>query len=214
MLWICNPVLDFFLLVLRVSLLSYSDISNKRIRLSKAFSQKCLKLFSRSRVSLGALGLGLMLLPAIVNAILQKGHCKRYAFVALYLIGLEIVFALLTEIITFHVQIPIIEILVSWLERPIQNILSRFYWSCSRSRLTTVLHVSLHNYLKKSPVGAGARTGEKPCAEMALELASRGAGVLKSVSKELELLERVDHLKSSLVRLWVTLWAEAPRGGL
>ena len=69
------------------------------------------------------------------------------------------------------------------------------------------------NCLNKSSVGAGVGTGAGPCAEVALGLAGGGAGVPKSVSEELELLERVDLLDSSLVRLRATLWAAAPRRG-
>ena len=98
------------------------------------------------------LGPDLVLLPAIENTVFQKGHRKRYAFVALSPTGLEMVFALLTEIITFHVQIAIIEIWVPSLERPILSILSKFYWSCSRSQLTVVFHVSLHE-LPKQVIG-------------------------------------------------------------
>ena len=69
------------------------------------------------------------------------------------------------------------------------------------------------NCLNKSSVGAGAGAGAGPCAGVALGLADGGAGVPKSVSEELELLERVDLLDSSLVRLRATLWAAAPRRG-
>ena len=69
------------------------------------------------------------------------------------------------------------------------------------------------NCLNKSSVGAGAGTGAAPYAGVALGLAGRGAGVQKSVSEELELLERVDLLDSSLVRLWAMFWAAAPRRG-
>ena len=96
-----------------------------------------------------ALGPGLVLLPATEKAVLQKGRRERYAFVALGSSGLEMVFALLTEVIAFHVRIAIIEIWVPSLERPIRNILSRFYWSWSGSRLATVLHVCLHELPEK-----------------------------------------------------------------
>lgn len=53
-----------------------------------------------------------MLLPAIEDAVLQEGRRKRYAFMALGPGGLEMVFALLTKIIAFHVRIAIIEVRV------------------------------------------------------------------------------------------------------
>ena len=69
------------------------------------------------------------------------------------------------------------------------------------------------NCLNKSSVGARAGAGAGPYAGVALGLVGGGAGVPKSVSEELELLERVDLLDSSLVRLRATLWAAAPRRG-
>ena len=51
--------------------------------------------------------------------------------------------------------------------------------------------------------GGGARAG--PYAEVSLGLADVGAGVPKSVSEELKLLDRVDLLESSLARLRATL---------
>ena len=51
-----------------------------------------------------------MLMPLIENAVFQKDRHKRYLFVAFGPGGLKMVFALLTEIIAFHMQIAIIEI--------------------------------------------------------------------------------------------------------
>ncbi len=59
--------------------------------------------------------------------------------------------------------------------------------------------------------GAGVAGASR--ADGASGLADGGAGVSKSVSEELELLERVDLLESSLARLRSTLWAAAPRRG-
>ena len=69
------------------------------------------------------------------------------------------------------------------------------------------------NCLKRSSVGTGGGARAGPYAGVALGLAGGGAGVPKSVLEELELLERVDLLESSLARLWATLWAAAPRRG-
>ena len=76
---------------------------------------------------MSALGPVLVFLPAIENVVLQKIRHKRYVFVALGANGLEIIFALLTEVIAFYVRIAIIEIRVPSFERPIQIIFSRFY---------------------------------------------------------------------------------------
>ncbi len=73
-----------------------------------------------------AFGPGLMLLPAMEDAVLQEGRRKRYAFVALGSVGLKVIFALLTKIIAFQVRVAIMEIRVPGLQRPIQDILSGF----------------------------------------------------------------------------------------
>ena len=69
------------------------------------------------------------------------------------------------------------------------------------------------NCLNKSSVGTetGAEAGLS--AGVALGLAGGGAGVPKSISGELGLLERVDLLESYVVRLRAALWAAAPRRG-
>ena len=69
------------------------------------------------------------------------------------------------------------------------------------------------NCLNKLSVGDGAGAKAGPCAGVALGLAGGGVEVPKFVLEEQELLERVDLLDSSLVRLWATLWAATPRRG-
>ena len=62
------------------------------------------------------------------------------------------------------------------------------------------------NCLNKLLVDVRARAGAETYVGVALRLAGRGAEVLKSVLEELELLEWVDLLEFSLIRLWATLW--------
>ena len=69
------------------------------------------------------------------------------------------------------------------------------------------------NCLNKSSIGAGAGAGAGSCVGVGLGLAGEGAGVPKSVSKELGLLKRVDLLDSSLVRLQAIFWAATPCRG-
>ncbi len=73
-----------------------------------------------------AFGPGLMLLPAMEDAVLQEGRRKRYAFVALGPVGLKMILAFRTKMIAFHVRVAIIEITVPGFQRPIQDILSGF----------------------------------------------------------------------------------------
>ena len=53
-----------------------------------------------------------MLLPTIKNAVIQEQSSKRYALMALGSSGLKVVLALLTEVVTFYVQVAIIKITV------------------------------------------------------------------------------------------------------
>ena len=65
------------------------------------------------------------------------------------------------------------------------------------------------NFLKRSSVDVAGVGRVGSYAKVAFGLAGWVAGVPKSVSEELELLEQVDLLESSLVRLWTTLWIAA-----
>lgn len=60
-----------------------------------------------------------MLLPSMKGAVLQEACRKNYELVFLGPGGLEGVFALLTEIIAYHMRVTIIEIRVPSLERPV-----------------------------------------------------------------------------------------------
>ncbi len=102
------------------------DVADKRIGFPQALSSKGLKFFPGQRSDSVAFGPGLMLLPAMEDAVFQERRCKRYAFVALGLGGLKVILALLTKMIAFHVRVAIIEIRVPGLQRPIRDILSGF----------------------------------------------------------------------------------------
>ena len=69
------------------------------------------------------------------------------------------------------------------------------------------------NCLNKSLAGARAGVGARLYAEVVFGIAGGGAGVPKSVLEELELLEWVDLLEPSLVRLLAKLWATALHRG-
>lgn len=51
-----------------------------------------------------------VLLPAEVHPITKEQGCKRYALVALGSSSLEMVLALLTEVVAFHVRVPIVQV--------------------------------------------------------------------------------------------------------
>lgn len=98
-----------------------------------------------------AFGSGLMLLPAIKDAVLKEGSNKRYAFMALGPGGLKIIFALLTKIVIFRIRVSVVKVEIPSLKRPVQSIFSRFClwsWSWYRSGISTVLQVGLHELPK------------------------------------------------------------------
>ena len=69
------------------------------------------------------------------------------------------------------------------------------------------------NCLNRLSIGARAEVRAQRCAGMTLRLASGETGVPKSVSEELELLEWVNLLDSSLAHLQAMLWSAAPHRG-
>lgn len=70
MLQIETPILNFFLLVLRISLNLSSDTSHEESRFSKVFLEKSFKFVSNKRDGTIAFNMDLTLLPAEVDLIL------------------------------------------------------------------------------------------------------------------------------------------------
>lgn len=114
-----NPVLYFFLLILRVLFNLTPDIVYKCSGLPKALSKKGLKLVPCKRGNPVSFDLSLILLLTEIDPFSKEQGCKKYAFVALRTNCLEIVLALVTEIIAFHMQVFIIQVRVPSLEEPV-----------------------------------------------------------------------------------------------
>lgn len=100
-----NPVLYFFLLVLRGPFDLTPDVVHKCNRFSETFLEKSLEIVSCRGSDLIIFGPGLMLLPPEVDPILEKQGCKRDVFMTLGSSGFKIVLALLTELVVFHVEV-------------------------------------------------------------------------------------------------------------
>lgn len=122
-----STILDFFVQVLGSFLDFTPDSIHKRCGLSKAFLQKGFELFPGRRNS--ALNLAFVLLPAKENSFLQEESSKRYTLTVRGSCSFEIVFAILAEVVIFHMQISIIRVRVSGLKQPIGQV---FPWPCWR----------------------------------------------------------------------------------
>lgn len=100
-----NPVLYFFLLVLRVSFNFTPNIIHKCNRFSKVYLEKGLKFVLSEGCGLTTLDPDVMLLSTKVDPISKEQSCKKEAFVAFRFSNFEIVLALLTKVVIFDMQV-------------------------------------------------------------------------------------------------------------
>ena len=149
-----DPVIYFLQLVLRVSLELPPDAINKWLRLPQVFPQKGLELYP----DFGDLFLTFLamfeLCPVHTNIPMKKRSCKRS------LVGpdgfgvLEIIFALLTEVITVHMQLIILYL---WYLS-----LKGLFALCWRlSRYLVCLQVGLHKFFEQFIGSNQSRTWSK-----------------------------------------------------
>lgn len=117
--------MNFFLRVLRVFLDFTLDIIHKSGEFSQTFSKKGFKLFLTRGCNSVALDPILVLLQMKEDPVLKKEGCKKYAFVAFDSSHFEMVLALLTEVVVFHMRVSIVQVWISCFERPVQGIFSR-----------------------------------------------------------------------------------------
>lgn len=68
-----------------------------------------------------------VLLPAIKDIIFQKDCHKKYAFLALTTSSFKIIFILLIKVVTFHIQLAVINFRVLRFEKPIQGIFLKLW---------------------------------------------------------------------------------------
>ena len=99
---------------------------HKSSRFSQVFLEESLEFLPAWRHGSIPLNPVFVLLPAKKNPILEKKSCKRYALMALGPSCLKMVFALLTEVIAFYVQILIVQVRVLCFEGPVKSIFLRF----------------------------------------------------------------------------------------
>lgn len=103
-----RPVLYCFLLVLGVFFDLIPDIVNKRGGFFKTLLKESLKFVPCEGSYPVSLNLSLVLLLAEVDYISKEQDCKRDAYMAYSTGRIEIILALLIEIVAFHEQAPII----------------------------------------------------------------------------------------------------------
>lgn len=108
-----NPILYFVLLVLGISLNFDPDASYKQYKFSKTLSKKELEFVPNRKNNIVAFNLGLMLLLPKINLIAEKKNCKMHVFISHDTSCIEMILALLTEVVTFYIYIFIIQVEVS-----------------------------------------------------------------------------------------------------
>lgn len=103
-----GSVLYFFLLILEVFFNFTPDAIHKCGRFSKFLLEKGLEFIPCEGVGSILLCPSLMLLPPEIDPLLAERDHKRYAFVALSLSRLKIVFTLPAKEVAFYMQAPIV----------------------------------------------------------------------------------------------------------
>lgn len=103
-----SPILNLFLLVLRILLDFSPDASHKDNRFSDALLKKGLKFVSSRSDGTIAFNFGLVPWPAEVDSIPEKRGHKGYMLAACGTGHVEIIFAVTTKVITFHVGATIV----------------------------------------------------------------------------------------------------------
>ncbi len=84
------------------------DIIHKDNRFSQAFSEENFEFFPVCGHGSIVFNPVLVLLPIKKDLILKEGGCKRYAFMIFSSSCFEMVFALLTEVVIFYMQVSIV----------------------------------------------------------------------------------------------------------
>lgn len=132
-------ILNFFLLILYIFSNLAPDIMHQEHYLSNTIFQKDFKLISSWKNSVITLNSGFVLLLIKKNFIFQEMNCKLYSSLVFNFYIIKFIFALSEKVITRYMQSIIIEIRVSSLKKPLQNIFSKLleYW---RKRIPMVFH--------------------------------------------------------------------------
>lgn len=116
---------------------------HKSNRFSQVFLKKDFKLFPTRRCGLVTSNFILVLLPMEEHPIFKEGDYKRDRLMTLGSSHFEIVLELLTEVVAFHVQVPIIQVRISYFDKSVQGIFLRLlglWWSGIPAILYECLH--------------------------------------------------------------------------
>lgn len=100
-----RQILNFFFLVLRLSLDFIPDTIYKGSRFSQVFPKEDFKLLATWVHGVVVINFILILLPAEENLVFEERCYKRYSLMALGFCFVKIVLALLTKVIALHVRI-------------------------------------------------------------------------------------------------------------
>lgn len=103
-----SPILNFFLLILRIPFNLSQDIGYKVGRFFKILLEKSLEFVSNKKDGTVTFNLGLILFLAEVDLISEKQGCNKNALKTHSIRCLEILFALSIEVITLFVGATII----------------------------------------------------------------------------------------------------------
>lgn len=97
-----NPILYFFLLMLGIPFDLFSDAGHKKSKFPKTLLEKGLEFVISKRSSIIAFDLSFLLLPAKIDPVAEKRGCKKHVLRACGTGRVEIIPALLIEVIALH----------------------------------------------------------------------------------------------------------------
>lgn len=103
-----SPILNFFLLILKISLDFNLDTGYKGGRFFETLAKKNLKFVLNKRNGTVVFNLGFVLLLVKIDLILEKQDCKKDVL-EIYKIGcVEMIFGLLTKVVIVHIGATIV----------------------------------------------------------------------------------------------------------
>lgn len=114
-----SPILNLLLLVLKILLDLNLDVSHGGGGSSKVLLEKAFEFISNKRDDTIAFNLDLLLLPTKVDFILEERDCKKNVLRAYSISCVEMIFALLAEIVVLHIGATIVQIRVLGLKSSI-----------------------------------------------------------------------------------------------
>lgn len=121
MLQVESPILSFLLLVLRIPLDFSPNASYKDVEFFETLPEKDFEFVLSKGDGIVIFNLGLVLLPAEVDPILEERDRKEDALGARGISRVEMVLALSTEVVAFHIGATIVQVGVSRLEWPVSE---------------------------------------------------------------------------------------------